>query len=352
MAKLNRQGRDFLKALSKRYGHKITNYADINKYIPQEDWYAYSELDTNKKGVHNFEDLINRMGEGYLVRSSEIRNKTLGNKPPSPSSSVPATPAERAKIKKEAAAYHAKQTPATQEETRRTPSEAVAAALAAATTPAEKKSAEAGVKSAASLPTDGDVFYGITGDKDPESEAKRKTDAEAKAKKEEAGSPLDSTQREAIKKRINSQLDNPGIRPRSDIRNKSGIKDVRPGPDYDSFVAQQLGAIIPEATGQMDQLPRFGNRSNSQALNTYDNLVNTLSAKRSPMQQKIASAAPWATAGANALGYLGGEALGGVVGGPLGSATGAVLGSRGLGDRKSTRLNSSHIPLSRMPSSA
>ena len=38
-------------------------------------------------------------------------------------------------------------------------------------------------------------------------------------------------------------------------------------------------------------------------------------------------------------------------GGPSGLMAGRELGRKGL-DRKSTRLNSSHIPLSRMPSSA
>ena len=36
----------------------------------------------------------------------------------------------------------------------------------------------------------------------------------------------------------------------------------------------------------------------------------------------------------------------------LGHATDAVMDAVGLGDRKSTRLNSSHCALSRMPSSA
>ena len=48
-------------------------------------------------------------------------------------------------------------------------------------------------------------------------------------------------------------------------------------------------------------------------------------------------------------------AKGGVIGGGSGAAAGAIIGGligKGKGDRKSTRLNSSHTTVSRMPSSA
>ena len=46
------------------------------------------------------------------------------------------------------------------------------------------------------------------------------------------------------------------------------------------------------------------------------------------------------------------DALSGVVGGDVDKTVRVVVLFRAVLDRKSTRLNSSHIPLSRMPSSA
>ena len=60
-----------------------------------------------------------------------------------------------------------------------------------------------------------------------------------------------------------------------------------------------------------------------------------------------------ATAGAARVipGLVGGAATGALIGGIAGGGVGSTI-TAPAGDRKSTRLNSSHIPLSRMPSSA
>ena len=54
-------------------------------------------------------------------------------------------------------------------------------------------------------------------------------------------------------------------------------------------------------------------------------------------------------------GTMNNKAKGGIIGGGSGAAAGAIIGGligKGKGDRKSTRLNSSHWNKSRMPSSA
>jgi len=326
MARLKKHARVFLKDLNKRYGTNIKNQKTLTEAIrsgrlPQEDWNAYVNL--TDSGVQVFDVLVEEIGKRYLDGLDKVTKEARYGKQPSPSPSRPATDEDRARIKKEAADYRkfVKENPVTDPTAEGAPQPPGSSAPSVQPL-GDPRSAEK------------DYIYTITGD------TRSKTDEEIKAaedkKKAEAGlSPLDRQQQEGMNKVIEAQ-------------NQQDIQDVQQGYDYDAFAAQQLGRI-PQATGQIGELPRFGAPSDSRILNAYDQFVNTSKAKRTPMQQRIASAAPLLTGAANLAGIVGGGALGAKVGLPL---AGATLGSRILGQGTESLARRFSTPKGRMASIA